>query len=319
MARSTIDYMINNRLARPLRMAFERKALASKMLRVLANRFYNATDSDGRRALYERSAKIFRKHPANFNSGTWGIDVAPFRLRMPLRGKHAWLDWDLALAALGHDPEIKDFYEKILNSRFRPDVFCDCGANYGVHTALFLSAGVRSVAFEPNPSCLSYFRLLMNLNDFQNATWEQVALGDTNGEATLAFPETETWLGTIELDGSRDVIRMENMVTLTVPIRRLDDIPIQGKRCFAKIDTEGSEVRVIRGGRTFFREQCPLFIFESNRPAGRGEIFEVIASIGFSVEALPIGKIEQPVPLSRNAFVDATGTNFLARREGHSR
>ena len=288
------------------------------MLRLLFNRFYNATDKDGRRTLYERSAKIFRNHSAAFSSGTWDIDVAPFRLRMPLRSEHAWLDWDLALAVLGHDPEIKDFYTKILNSRLRPDVFCDCGANYGVHTALFLSAGVRSVAFEPNPSCLSYFRLLSNLNNFENATWEQVALGDTNGEVTLAFPKTETWLGTIELDASGDGIAMENMATLTVPIRRLDDIPFKGKRCFTKIDTEGSEIRVIRSGRTFFREQCPFFIFESNHPAGRGDIFDEIASIGFSVEALPVGDVEQPAPLSRNTFVDSMGTNFLARREGHS-
>ena len=179
MARSPIDCLVNNRLTRPVRVALERRALASKRVRSLVNRFYNATDDEGRRAFYERSAKIFRNHPAALSLDAWDIDVSPFRLRMPLRGDHAWSERDLALAVLGHDPEVKDFYAKILNSRFRPDVFCDIGANYGVHTALFLSAGVRSIAFEPNPSCVSYFKLLVDLNDFKDTTWEPVVAAET--------------------------------------------------------------------------------------------------------------------------------------------
>ena len=87
MARSPIGRLVNNRLTRQMRMALERKALASKKVRSLVNRWYNATDEEGRRALYERSAKIFRNHPAAFSSDTWHIDVWPFRLRMPLRGR----------------------------------------------------------------------------------------------------------------------------------------------------------------------------------------------------------------------------------------
>ena len=225
----------------------------------------------------------------------------------------------MALAVLGHDAEIKDFYVKILHSRFRPNVFYDIGANYGTHTALFLSAGVRSVAFEPNPSCLPYFKLLAELNDFKDATWEPVALGDANGEVTLAFPEMETWLGSIRLDNfdnNADGSPRENITELTVPIRRLDDHPTLAERCFAKIDAEGSEIRVIRGGRAFFRDRCPFFVFESNHPAGRDEIFDEIASLRFSIEALPIRDIEELAALSRGAFIEAQGTNFLARREG---
>ena len=300
-------------------MAFERGALASGRVLSVANCFHNATSDAGRRALYARSAKIFRDHPAAFNWDVWEIDVAPFRLKMPLRGDYAWLDWDMALSAVGHDPEVKDFYAKILSSRFRPDVFCDIGANYGIHTALFLSAGVRAVAFEPNPSCMSYFKLLTELNGFKDVTWEPVALGDANGEATLTFPETETWLGSIRFGSDAAVAPRENIKQLTVPVRRLDDIPIEGKRCFAKLDTEGVEVRVIRGGRTFFRDRCPLFVFESNSPAGRDEIFDEIASLGFAIEGLPVFDIEVSVPLSRGAFIEAKGTNFLACREGLSR
>lgn len=315
MARSSIDYLVNNRLTRPMRAALERRALVSRRVRSLANRLYNATDDAGRQTLYERSAKIFRNHPATFSPGTWDIDVPPFRLRMPLRGEHAWLDWDSALSVLGHDTEVKNFYAKLLDSRFRPDVFCDIGANYGVHTALFLSAGVPSVAFEPNPSCRPYFKLLVDLNDFKDATWEEIALGDANGNATLTYPERDTWFGSIRLDKGPDLAPMENLTTRSIRIRRLDDNPIQGKRCFAKIDTEGSEIRVIRGGRTFFREQCPFFVFESNYPAGRDEIFDEVTLLGFSVEALPIRDIEEAAPLPRCAFIEARGTNFLARRQ----
>src|SRR5262249_16352256 len=148
--------------------------------RQVINHLYNTAGPSGKSAFYRRSAKIFRDHQGYFSSGEWVLNAPPFSLKMPLRKDWAWLDWDLALSALGHEPDIKDFYVKLLTSPFRPSVFCDIGANYGVHTALFLSAGVPSLAFEPNPTCYAYFETLGSLNRFHRVIWHPIALGDCN-------------------------------------------------------------------------------------------------------------------------------------------
>jgi hypothetical protein len=129
MKRRLFDFAGHRRLARRTRVKLERAALSSGMIRSAANWYYNFTNDAGRMAIYRRSAKIFRDVPATFESGCWYVDVPPFRLRMPLRREHAWLDWDSALAVLGHDLEVKQFYAKLLGSRYRPEVFIDIGAN----------------------------------------------------------------------------------------------------------------------------------------------------------------------------------------------
>ena len=182
MPRTLTDFVVNNRYTRPLRIGAERRALAFKNVREVANRLYNVAGPAHKSALYQRSAKIYRDYRGFFTAGVWNIFAPPFSLKMPLREDWVWLDWDLALSAVGHEPEIKDFYVKLLNSRFKPDIFCDIGANYGIHSALFLSAGIPSMAFEPNPACKAYFNILHSLNRFEHMTWYPVALGENPGK-----------------------------------------------------------------------------------------------------------------------------------------
>jgi FkbM family methyltransferase len=280
-----------------------------------ANWYYNFTNDAGRMAIYRRSAKIFRDVPATFDSGYWYVDVPPFCLRMPLRKEHAWLDWDSALAVLGHDLEVKKFYAKLLESRYRPEVFIDIGANYGIHSALFLSAGVEIVAFEPNPRCVDYFERVSELNGFGEAKWEAIALGESNCEGALTFSETDTWLGTISQGATRRAGAKDDKIVLAVSIRRLDDLTINGDNCFVKIDAEGFELPIIRGAQAFLSDRCRFFVFESNHPGGRTELFQEITSLGFLIEKLPIDNIDHPNTVNENEFIVAQTTNFVARNK----
>ena len=312
MARRLVDYVIDNRFTRPARAALERRAFAWPPIRAWVNGRHNRTNAEGRIALYHRSAKIFRGHDGRFKTGVWDIDVPPFRLRMPLRPEQAWLDWDTALSALGHDAEIKDFYASILTSDLRPDLFCDIGANYGVHTFLMRSAGVPALAFEPNPACAEYFHRLEQLNGFDDVRREPIALGDFTGTARLTFPETETWLGTIHM--ADDLVPPEvSGATIETPVKRLDDLAIEAERCLVKIDAEGSELRVIRGGRRFLADCSAFVVFESNRAEDRAELFDEFTRLGFSIEGLPMPDIQRSQSLARDAFLAAPGVNFVAR------
>ena len=198
------------------------------------------------------------------------------------------MDWDLALSIVGRDSEVVDYYAKLLRSEFRPDTFVDIGANYGTHTALFVSAGVQCVAFEPNEFCNDYLRRLMEMNHFVAFRLEPIALSETEGEAQLTFPTADTWLGTLKEDRSDFVGADSELIAVRAPVRRLDDIVIPGRRCCVKMDVQGSELGAICGVRTFLTSRCDFFVFEAETEAERKDLLPEITSIGFSIERLSL-------------------------------
>lgn len=111
----------------------------------------------------------------------------------PLDGHDTWLEWDLALSMLGHELEVKHTYLNLIRLQ-RPKLFFAIGANYGLHSTMFLIHGVPTVSFEPNPRCHEYFRKLALRNHVQ-CDIQQLALGAAEGWVQVSFPDRETWLG----------------------------------------------------------------------------------------------------------------------------
>jgi FkbM family methyltransferase len=127
---------------------------------------------------------------------------------------------------------------------------------------------------------VDYFKRVNELNGFREARWEPIALGDSNCEGALAFSETDTWLGTISQDTIRGTGEGNHKIVLAVSIRRLDDLTINADNCFVKIDAEGFELPIIRGAKSFLGDRCRFFVFESNGPDGRTELFRQIILSG---------------------------------------
>jgi hypothetical protein len=120
-----------------------------------------------------------------------------------LNSKTLWLNWDTAISIVGHDCKIKHFYEQLIKSADKPKCFLDVGANYGTHSILFLANDIRTISFEPNPSCLEYFHKMAELNNL-SYEWNNKALSDKCEQVQLTFPEKDTWSGSISLDYKKD-------------------------------------------------------------------------------------------------------------------
>jgi hypothetical protein len=88
--------------------------------------------------IHDECARLFRNSKIRGSSGSWHIVFANKIIQMPLSAARFWLDWDLAVSIVGHDLEIKEEYEILINSTERPELFIDIGANYGTHSLLFL-------------------------------------------------------------------------------------------------------------------------------------------------------------------------------------
>jgi FkbM family methyltransferase len=177
-------------------------------------------------------------------------------------------------------------------------VFLDIGANIGSFT---LVAAKRAPfgkvhAFEP---CLKHLeRLNYNvlLNGFTNIYVNSFALSDVSGQAVLHIPEAKMGMSNsggaslYRKDGKDCIWRPETVHTVrldeyrsTAQIARLD---------LVKMDVEGGEVSVLRGGMETFGSLRPAVIQEINleqlRAAGRSadQLLAIWKCLNYRVEVI---------------------------------
>ena len=145
------------------------------------------------------------------------------------------------------------------------DTFLDIGANHGTY-ALQLASVVgptgQVFAFEPQPRLVDVIRCSVAANAFTSCTVIEGACGDADRELTFFAPA---------LSGGGSLFRQSagsGAQTTTVRQRRLDDLmatrPVHG-RVAIKLDVEGAEVAVLRGGREFLRAHRPPMLIEMNQ------------------------------------------------------
>jgi FkbM family methyltransferase len=137
----------------------------------------------------------------------------------------------------------------------------DVGAKTGMYTRRMVKHSRTTVAFEPTPVLAHMLKRV-----FRNkATIEPVALSDRVGSVILRTPydhrgKVRYGLSTIEPQNRLAGPSITEVGETTVQTRRLDDFEFQGVG-FIKIDVEGHEMCVLRGGReTLVREKPNLLI-----------------------------------------------------------
>jgi FkbM family methyltransferase len=269
--------------------------------------------------LHERFAKLFAQGARLSSDGLWEVDFAGRRVRVALRADTAWLDWDAAMSVLGHEVEIKQTYAALLRSARRPDFFVDVGANYGLHSLLFLVHGIPTLTFEPNPACHAYFHEICELNGVVPEV-RPVALGDRDGSTRLWFPQNATWLGTID-GGTRDRLAIHaNLVSYPVRVETLDRHleAVGPRRVLVKIDTEGSELAVLQGARRTLERHRPLVVCESFPGSNRRELHALLASFDYGVTRLPWRPAHRGPLLDSEGFLVDPRANFIAIPREHA-
>jgi len=157
----------------------------------------------------------------------------------------------------------------------------DIGANYGVYT-LSLARVVGPTghvwAFEPATSTADLLAEGIAANGFAHVTLERCALSDASGVAQLAL-NANSELNALIHDPSAA------SESETVALATLDDLLAThdwGKIDFVKIDAEGEEANIIKGGRQFFAERSPLVQYEIK--AGDSihlDLVKAFAAIGY--------------------------------------
>ena len=144
----------------------------------------------------------------------------------------------------------------------RPRTIIDVGANVSQIDA-------RVLSFEPNQKL------------FPSGEVHRVALSDTDGTTDFFIPQNDSDWGTIE---SGKVNITSNTARYSVPTRRMESLiengEIEWKKAgqpvFVKIDTEGSEKKVIDGFGKYLSDVSYLLVEVENQEA-RGQNYNLIS------------------------------------------
>lgn len=168
-----------------------------------------------------------------------------------------------------YEPEISFLMQKLVHPG---DVVLDIGANVGLHTAM-LSRRVgdgRVIAFEPVSEMMTQLSINCAFNRERNVTLVECALGEETGHADIQVSQGEPGMeGTNSMIDSVHIAnRPDNYQRRTIQVRRLDDIAnelgITERIDFIKIDTEGFEPMVIKGGLETLRKTRPAMLVEAH-------------------------------------------------------
>lgn len=173
---------------------------------------------------------------------------------------------------------------QVLQEMLKPgDTFLDVGANIGWMSLIGARAvgnSGRVIAVEANPKTLPILQHNVEINQADRVEIYGLAVSDQPGSARLF----ENWNVN---RGGASLLAQDDSPGIEVTVETLDrlfspDTPLH----VVKIDVEGLEPQVIRGGANWFRQQLPVFVFEISairqfeKGASGMEVLEVIKELG---------------------------------------
>lgn len=157
----------------------------------------------------------------------------------------------------------------------------DIGANRGIVSWCMSKRFARVHAYEPNAELGDFLAKVLPAN----CSLHRCALSDAPGESELALALE----GGVPIHGKGKILEgsaaeATEFATQKIRLETLDAQTFQGPVGFVKIDVEGHEEKVIRGGMETFRFHRPVLVIEiEKRHTGRpvGETHRLIESLGY--------------------------------------
>ncbi|MCB0746281.1 MAG: FkbM family methyltransferase [Ignavibacteriae bacterium] len=179
-----------------------------------------------------------------------------------------------------------------VNNKKKIDLFIDIGVNIGQSFIKIKSIDrdVEYIGFEPSIACISYVHKLRKVNNLDKVTLFPIGLSDSIGMLKLrAYGDSDT-RASLSIDQIND-----NQATFTtiVPVFNLDYIikPFEKEKLVVlKIDVEGYEFNVLKGGIELIKGAKPIILFEvlphhnnENKIKRSTEIYEFLTSLNYTV------------------------------------
>jgi FkbM family methyltransferase len=186
-----------------------------------------------------------------------------------------------------HEPGI----QRAISAMVRPgDVVYDVGAHLGslaLGAARLVGESGRVVAFDGDPENIQRLRENSQRNHLSECVQVvHAAVWSRQSASEISFRRGKEQLsqGGVESDGYRPVLGNGEMIS--VPVTTLDDFLTGGGPVprLIKIDVEGGEYEVLRGGASLFAVQRPLVIVEVHHQEAADKIGAWLEEFRYSSE-----------------------------------
>ncbi|HCI47684.1 MAG TPA: hypothetical protein DFI00_10355 [Rhodospirillaceae bacterium] len=186
----------------------------------------------------------------------------------------------------------------------------DIGANFGLYTlamAKAIGGDGRFWAVEPASNTAGFLRRSVAANDFKAIEVLQMALSDSDGDGYLTI-ESSSELNALA-DGPGANTEQVKLSTLDkLMAEQFGDVQFD----FMKIDAEGAESAILKGGKAFFEQQSPLVMYElKHRNQVNTQLIQQFADMGYEPYHLIPG-IDVLVPFSLSDEIDGYKLNLFA-------
>ena len=201
-----------------------------------------------------------------------------------------WFGWT------GYEPETIGIFSSLAATA---SVTLDVGAYVGYYSLVAARSNSHGVvhAFEPMPSIFARLENNIRLNGLRNVEAHEIAVGDTEGTAAFYFsakselPTSSSLSPTYTADTS-------GLTSRSVRVVRLDDFLRErsiGRVDLMKIDTETTELAVLRGARAMLERDKPNIVCEVLYDrADAAAMTEFLAPLGYSFYLLtPDGPVRK--------------------------
>lgn len=171
-----------------------------------------------------------------------------------------------------YNPDETEMIISLAQKSIAPGICLDIGANFGVMTQALEKSGFECVAFEPQPYV---FKILeKNVSKCYNC-----GLGEISG----TFKMPKIFDGDRANYGGNGIVDNAGLnLTIDVQVYTLDKFDFPQVK-FMKIDVEGFEEKVLRGGSTTIKRCKPIMYIEDDRREKSASLREYITSLGYSI------------------------------------
>jgi len=161
------------------------------------------------------------------------------------------------------DEKILEIIKKI--SDHKKIFLLDCGSNYGFYSfyVASLSADNQVLAFEASPKTSDTFKANLELNNFKNIDYRNVAINEISGKFVSFYESFNDW----ESSATHNNFKNNKMVTVetTTIDKELLNKNLSNFSIVIKLDIEGNEFNAIQGGFETILKYEPLITIELSK------------------------------------------------------
>ena len=141
----------------------------------------------------------------------------------------------------------------------------DCGSNYGFYSFYVASLNLnnQSLAFEASPRTFNSFKANLELNNFKNIDYSNLAISEVSGKFISFYESNNDW----ESSATHNKFQNNKIVSVetTTIDKELSKKDLSDFLIIIKLDIEGNEFNAIQGGKDTILKYEPLITIELSR------------------------------------------------------